>query len=137
MVWYWWNCWLFKFVFHHLLKWKIKYHTVGTILKSNNNIVERGKIDPPLAHEYMTAHFPGLRKGGGVKLIIRVKNSLLAKWYSNESCSTSILVYMYIHERYESYCFLNLVLNVYMMSNCSKQTNLTDQNSLTITQRFK
>jgi hypothetical protein len=44
---------------------------------------------------------------------------------------------MYIHERYESYCFLNLVLNVYMMSNCSKQTNLTDQNNLTTTQRLK
>ena len=33
-------------------KMETKYHTVGTILKSNNNI---------LPHEYMTAHFPGLR----------------------------------------------------------------------------
>ena len=44
-----------------------KYHTVGTILISNNNIVETGKIaippppPPLLPHEYMTAHFPGLR----------------------------------------------------------------------------
>jgi hypothetical protein len=34
-----------------------KYHTVGTITKSNIKIVERGKIDT-LSHKY--THFPGL-----------------------------------------------------------------------------
>ena len=28
-----------------LIKWKKKYHTVGTVVKSNRKIVERGKID--------------------------------------------------------------------------------------------
>jgi len=38
-----------------------KYHTVGTVPKSNRKIVERGKIkiDTP-THKYMTAHFPVL-----------------------------------------------------------------------------
>ena len=36
-----------------------KYHTVGTILKSNIKIVEIGKIDT-LTPKYMTAHLPGL-----------------------------------------------------------------------------
>jgi hypothetical protein len=36
-----------------------KYHTVGTIPKSNVKIDERGKIDT-LAHTKMTVHFPGL-----------------------------------------------------------------------------
>jgi len=35
-----------------------KYHSVGTILKSNIKIVGRGKIDTP--NKYMTAHYPGL-----------------------------------------------------------------------------
>jgi hypothetical protein len=45
-----------------------KYHNVGTILKSNTKIVERGKIDTPntqihdkidtLTHKYMTKSIP-------------------------------------------------------------------------------
>jgi hypothetical protein len=35
-----------------------KYHTVGTIPKSNTKMV-KGTIDT-LTHKYMAAHFPGL-----------------------------------------------------------------------------
>jgi hypothetical protein len=35
-----------------------KYHTVGTVPKSRTKFVETDKI--PLAHRYMTAHFPVL-----------------------------------------------------------------------------
>jgi len=40
------------------MKNKQKYHTVGTIRKSNVKIVQRGKT--PVTHRYMTVHFPGL-----------------------------------------------------------------------------
>ena len=36
-----------------------KYHTVGTIPKSNIKIVVRGKMIP-ITHKYMITHFPGL-----------------------------------------------------------------------------
>jgi hypothetical protein len=38
-----------------------EYHNdnIGTVLKCNRKIVERGKINT-LTHKYMTAHFPGL-----------------------------------------------------------------------------
>jgi len=36
-----------------------KYHTVGTITKSNIKIVERGKIDIR-TQKYITDHFPDL-----------------------------------------------------------------------------
>ena len=35
-----------------------KYHTVGTVPKSNIKITERCKIDTK--HKYITTHFPGL-----------------------------------------------------------------------------
>ena len=37
-----------------------KYHTVGTIQKSNIKMVERVKIYVPLTHKYMTTYFPGM-----------------------------------------------------------------------------
>jgi hypothetical protein len=37
-----------------------KYCTVGTIPTSTIKAVERGNIDTPHTHKYMTAHFPGL-----------------------------------------------------------------------------
>ena len=41
-----------------------KYHTVGTVLKSNRKIIESEKKSIPLTrvhvHVYMIAHFPGL-----------------------------------------------------------------------------
>ena len=48
-----------------------KYHTVGTVPKSNIKIVERGKIE---THKYMTSHILLLGTGtsiksGGVKLL--------------------------------------------------------------------
>ena len=56
------NNWFF-FVVNVLIKWK--YHTVGTIPKSEIKIVERDNIitfntqihDRSLSHKYMTAHF--------------------------------------------------------------------------------
>jgi len=36
-----------------------KYHTVGTVPKSNRKIVERGKIGTS-THKYTIVHFPGL-----------------------------------------------------------------------------
>ena len=36
-----------------------KSHIVGTAIKSNNKIVERGRIYTT-THKYMTYHFPGL-----------------------------------------------------------------------------
>ena len=35
-----------------------KYHTVGTVLKTNKKMLEGGKIDTP--NTYMTTHFPAL-----------------------------------------------------------------------------
>ena len=35
-----------------------KYHTVGTVPKTNRKIIERGKIDI-VSHKNMTAYFPG------------------------------------------------------------------------------
>jgi hypothetical protein len=37
-----------------------KYHTLGTVPKSNRQIVEKGLKPIPLADINMTAHFPGL-----------------------------------------------------------------------------
>ena len=49
-----------------------KYHTLGTIPKSNIKIVEKGKGDTP-THKYKTAYFPGITiKSGGVKLVVWV-----------------------------------------------------------------
>ena len=39
---------------------KIKYHTVGTFQNPIPKIAERGKINSPKTHAYMTANFPGL-----------------------------------------------------------------------------
>ena len=40
---------------------RCKYHTIGTIPKSNIKILERGNIiSMPLIHKYMTSHFPGI-----------------------------------------------------------------------------
>ena len=39
---------------------KTKYHTVGTIPKSNVQIKERDKIDTPNTTKYTTAHSPCL-----------------------------------------------------------------------------
>ena len=34
----------------------LKYYTVGTVPKSNRKILERGKIDTPNTHKYMTSN---------------------------------------------------------------------------------
>ena len=68
-----------------------KYHTVGTVPKSNRKIVERGKIkiDTP-THKYMTVHCPGLvqalqSKVAGLNLFYGPKTPLLVKRCSHES----------------------------------------------------
>jgi hypothetical protein len=43
------------------MKWKKKkYHTVGTVPKSNLKIVEKGKSTPPPKHTYTIAYLSGL-----------------------------------------------------------------------------
>ena len=39
-----------------------KYHTMGTVRKSNRKIVETETKLTPITHIYMTIHFPGLAK---------------------------------------------------------------------------
>jgi hypothetical protein len=59
-----------------------KYHTVGTVLKSNLKIVERGKMDNPNTYIHDKA-FPWLGTGtliksGGVKLVLWTQTSPLS-----------------------------------------------------------
>jgi hypothetical protein len=38
------------------------YHPVGTVPKSNEQIIEKEVKSLPLTHIYMTTHFPGLEQ---------------------------------------------------------------------------
>jgi len=55
-----------------------KYHTVGTIPKSNIKIVERGKIDTPntqIQDRSISYHGTGTSiKSGGAKLVLWTQN---------------------------------------------------------------
>jgi hypothetical protein len=51
------------------MKNKNKYHTVGSISKSNIKIVERGKMYT-LIQKYMTSHIPGLGTDTLIKMVV-------------------------------------------------------------------
>ena len=97
-----------------------KYHTVGKIPKLNIKIVERGKIDP-LAHTYMTVHFPSLvqarqLKSGGVKLVLWAQISIESELRGRCKCfphltEISILSYqeLYNLEHYDILIYLSFM----------------------------
>ena len=58
-----------------------KYHTVGTVPKSNRKIVEKGKIDTPSLQDrlLMAWYKRHCNKSGEVKLVLWAQNSPLSE----------------------------------------------------------
>jgi len=72
---------LTEYVWFQLLKWRKKYHTVGTALKFNRKTAEIDKIDTINTHIH-----DRLLDAGGVKLVLPAQASSLGKMLLSCKC---------------------------------------------------
>ena len=94
-----------------------KYHSVGTDLKSNIKIVERGKTDT-ITHKYMTLTFLAcyihLNENGGVKPVLWVQTSHLAAMMRSCKCfpHVSIMPTLTYNLAYSAIINKDIILNI-------------------------